>query len=525
MAQPFESNPRAAQVRLKSASGFKTGGNRKHDLRIGQQPKYVDEKRTHLNRVIIKPKTTAEMTKRAAMLRERGNYERKMKTGSAVSYSGIITFGHLAQDEFEKLTPEAQDAAFLELAQSIAKFYKVELTGLVVHLDEEAIHAHFQMDAYDEEGVSLSNMQRADLREVQDMTFNVMAKHCPKIERGRSKIERLKAGAKPSDVTYKTPAEMRRNAARDLEAKEAERDKLTAERDKLAARVAKLEAYEGELTERGAKQLETATRRLAAKNAELAEVTNILAQLQAKTTEARAETQKAEQRRDKAEQEAQAAEALLEALRPAVEALEAHETALEAQRAEVGKIGPQDAQKALEWLSAPLNEVISFNGTGTRTEQGAMEEFHRRLMAGKMAVLTGRVSLESYALDAPPNNLADFPSLKTVMQPELWALNVVERRGVHLVQVAQSSVFESEVSKVKSPFVRDRVKEVWSTVSQVIQSALTGIARELRARAQTATIKPEPPEAAKPLLDLPQPTQDAVREALKSKPPTSGPGL
>ena len=77
----------------------------------------------------------------------------------------------------------------------------------------------------------------------------------------------------------------------------------------------------------------------------------------------------------------------------------------------------------------------------------------------------------------------------------------------------------------KSPFVRDRVKEVWSTVSQIIQSALTGIARELRARAQTVTIKPEPPEAAKPLLDLPQPTQDAVREALKSKPPTSGPGL
>ena len=83
MAQPFESNPRAAQVRLKSASGFKTGGNRKHDLRIGQQPKYVDEKRTHLNRVLIKPKTTTEMTKRAAMLRERGNYERNMKIGRA----------------------------------------------------------------------------------------------------------------------------------------------------------------------------------------------------------------------------------------------------------------------------------------------------------------------------------------------------------------------------------------------------------------------------------------------------------
>ena len=154
-----------------------------------------------------------------------------------------------------------------------------------------------------------------------------------------------------------------------------------------------------------------------------------------------------------------------------------------------------------------------------------MEEFNRRFMAGKVAALTDRVSLENFTLDEPRRDLADFPSLQTVMRPEFWALNVIERRGVHLVQTAQSPMFENEASKVKNPFVRDRIKEVWSTVSQAIQSALTGIAKELRARAQTATINPEPPEAAKPLLDLPQPTQDAVREALKSKPPTSGPGL
>lgn len=525
MAQPFESNPRAAQVRLKSASGFKTGGNRKHDLRIGQQPKYVDEKRTHLNRVIIKPKTTAEMTKRAAMLRERGNYERKMKTGSAVSYSGIITFGHLAQDEFEKLTPEAQDAAFLELAQSIAKFYKVELTGLVVHLDEEAIHAHFQMDAYDEEGVSLSNMNRADLREVQDMTFNVMAKHCPKIERGRSKIERLKAGAKPSDVTYKTPAEMRRNAARDLEAKEAERDKLTAERDKLAARVAKLEAYEGELTERGAKQLETAMRRLAAKNAELTEAENTLAQLQAKTTEARAEAQRATQEAIEAHRKKEAAEALLEPLRPAVEALEAHEAALEAQRTEARKISPQDAQRALEWLSAPLHEVISFNGTGTRTPEEAQTEFHRRLAAGMEANRQSGVDLEQFTPQRPPAPLAEASALSALMRPEFWQLTITERNGQPSINAEAPPTLEEQVAEIKNPYARRNGLAIWRDIAGQISLALSGIARELRAMGRAVVATHEPPPAAKPLLDLPPKTQEAVREALKSKSPTSGPGL
>lgn len=525
MAQPFESNPRAAQVRLKSASGFKTGGQRKHDLRIGQQPKYVDEKRTHLNRIIIKPKTTAEMTKRAAMLRERGNYERKMKTGSAVSYSGIITFGHLAQDEFEKLTPEAQDAAFLELAQSIAKFYKVELTGLVVHLDEEAIHAHFQMDAYDEEGVSLSNMNRADLREVQDMTFNVMAKHCPKIERGRSKIERLKAGAKPSDVTYKTPAEMRRNAARDLEAKEAERDKLTAERDKLAARVAKLEAYEGELTERGAKQLETAMRRLAAKNAELTEAENTLAQLQAKTTEARAEAQRATQEAAEARREKEAAEALLEPLRPAVEALEAHEAALEAQKAEAGQIGLQDAQKALEWLSAPLHEVRDYQGNGFRTEEEALQEFHRRFWAGTAADRQSGVNLETFTPERPRSAFGSLQALAAIMRPEFWVLKIIERNGEPRVSANSPPTLDEAFAKIRFPHVREDARRVWTNVGSYINGALTGIAKELHARGRNLVAAPEPPPAAKPLLDLPPKTQEAVREALKSKPPTSGPGL
>ena len=66
-----DGNPRAAQTRIKPASAIKTGGQRKHDLRIGRQPDYVDDARTHLNRVLIRPQTGAEMRKRAEERRAR----------------------------------------------------------------------------------------------------------------------------------------------------------------------------------------------------------------------------------------------------------------------------------------------------------------------------------------------------------------------------------------------------------------------------------------------------------------------
>ena len=146
------SNPRAAQVRLAPASPAKTAGQRKHDLRIGHQPDYVDSTRSHLNRVVIEPKSAAQMKARATDLRDRKPRRRAMKANAAVSFSGIITFGHLAHLSFERLTAGQQDAAFLDLAQAVARLLKAELTRLVVHVDEAGLHAHFQLDAYDADG-------------------------------------------------------------------------------------------------------------------------------------------------------------------------------------------------------------------------------------------------------------------------------------------------------------------------------------------------------------------------------------
>ena len=47
------SNPNAVSVRIEPKAMSKAKFQRRHDLRIGKQPAYVDGDRTHLNRDLI----------------------------------------------------------------------------------------------------------------------------------------------------------------------------------------------------------------------------------------------------------------------------------------------------------------------------------------------------------------------------------------------------------------------------------------------------------------------------------------
>lgn len=297
-----ESNPKAAQVRIEPCDARRCGGLRKHELRIGPQPSYVDGARTCLNRTLIAPRPTAEMKARAMALRDRQPRKRAMKSNAAISFSGVITFGHEARALFDQLTSERQDAAFRDLAARIADHLNAELTGLVVHLDEQSIHAHFQMDAYDRVGQALSDkVKRATLRKLQDITFEVMSRAAPGIERGRSKVERLKAGAKPEDVVHKSPREMRERLPRELDALKKEIAALT---EQIAAEQEKL-----------------------AKNERLAEEAHQKAE---KLGQAGAEADKLRGKAEAYERRAEAAQTRINAKQAEIEALEARQVALAA---------------------------------------------------------------------------------------------------------------------------------------------------------------------------------------------------
>lgn len=226
-------NSRAAQTRIKGKSAGAIGGQRAHDLRIGPQPGYVDPARAHLNRVLIAPQTGTQLRKVCEDRRALRLTARAMKSSAAVGMVGIITFGHEAQKIFETLTPDQQDAAYQETAEAIAKRLNTTLTGLVAHGDESAPHAHFQLPAYDLTGHPISETaKRGALRDLQTITAEVMGRHAPGIERGRSKQDRLKAGASPAEVVNRSVAQLHDELPIEIAEKEARLAELNAKIEK-----------------------------------------------------------------------------------------------------------------------------------------------------------------------------------------------------------------------------------------------------------------------------------------------------
>lgn len=233
-------NTRAAQVRIKTKTAKSVGGQRAHDLRIGPQPGYVDISRTYLNRILITPETGTFLRKTCERRRSLRPTVRAMKSSAAVGVAGIITFGHAAQNIFKTLTQDQQDTAYRKTAEAIAKRLNTTLTGLVVHSDESAPHAHFQLPAYDLTGHPISETAKRDvLRDLQTITGEIMGRHAPGIERGWSKLDRLKAGATPAEVVNRSVAQLHDELPLEIAAKEAKLAELEAKIEKnerLAAR-------------------------------------------------------------------------------------------------------------------------------------------------------------------------------------------------------------------------------------------------------------------------------------------------
>mgnify|MGYP002712839808 CR=1 FL=1 len=143
----------------------------------------------------------------------------------------------------QPLTPAQQDAAFRDLVQATADRLNTSVSGLTVHLDETTIHAHFELVGYTHDGHPLSQTTRPGIfSELQDVTAEIMGRHCPGIERGNSKLDRLKAGASPAEVVNRSVAQLHDDLPAEIAAKEAELTEVAANLDTNRARLAKAEA-------------------------------------------------------------------------------------------------------------------------------------------------------------------------------------------------------------------------------------------------------------------------------------------
>mgnify|MGYP000185686073 CR=1 FL=1 len=273
------SNPRAAMIRaeVRSARGY--ANQRAHDLRIGPQPNYVDGSRSDLNRVLIEPPKAPELRKLAEERRAQRETSRKLKSNAGIAVIGLIGFGIDAAKLFAELTPDAQDKALLEAAQIIADEANTTLEGLVYHLDETSGHAHVTWCGYDLDGEPLSStMKRGMLSRFQDRLAEVMAEHCPGIERGKSKWQRIEAGADYSETLNRSVRELHEDLPKEIAEKQEKLNdlliqipKLTARAEEMQARVDKLEEEEKqrELTVAKVKRLRTYRSRLIARIADL----------------------------------------------------------------------------------------------------------------------------------------------------------------------------------------------------------------------------------------------------------------
>lgn len=242
----------AISIRVAHVSRSKYDGQRRHDLRIGRAPDYVDQDRAHLNRVLIEPPRPTVMRARADELRALIGPKRSARSNAAVATVGVITFGAAAQALFQQLTPEQQDAAYLAVAERVALECKTSVRALVVHGDESAPHAHVVWDCRSIDGMPMSKIMKGS--RLQDIAAEVIAEHAPGIVRGVRKSVRIARGEPAAAIYHRSVRQLHADLPAEIAA-------ARARAEEMQARVAKLEARQVELTEKEEKRLATYRKR------------------------------------------------------------------------------------------------------------------------------------------------------------------------------------------------------------------------------------------------------------------------
>ena len=237
----------AISIRVAHVSRSKYDGQRRHDLRIGRAPDYVDQDRAHLNRVLIEPPRPAVIKARADELRGLTGPQRKARANAAIATTGIVTFGAAAQILFQQLTPEQQDAAYLAVAERVAEEYGTSVRALVVHGDETAPHAHVVWDCRSTDGTPMSKRMKGAA--LQDIAAEVIREFAPGIVRGVRKSDRIARGEPAAAIYHRSVRQLHADLPVEIAT-------ARARVEEMQARVAKLEVRETELTEKEQKRLQ-----------------------------------------------------------------------------------------------------------------------------------------------------------------------------------------------------------------------------------------------------------------------------
>jgi predicted nucleic acid-binding Zn-ribbon protein len=393
-----EANPHAISVRIEHRSMTRAKAQRDHDLRRGVQPRYVQAELSQYNDTLIEPQTPSELRQTCEERRSLRVTRRAMKVDAAVATCGIITFGKQASRLVGSHDRHTHARLFRAVAEALAERLNTTLTGLVVHRDETAIHAHFQLPAYNRAGTPLSKATRpAILSELQDVAARAAQTVFPEIERGTRYGDRLAAGATFADVVHRSVAELHQDLPRELEAarKAVARDVEVAKQARASASASEAQAYAARKDAHDAKtEAHRIKDTLAELQASLQAAEEQLATNEAREGKARAKAEREEARAERAAKDAKtaatyarrASKARAEVERLTAELEAAAKRLTEADRAQATA---QTAQAAAETaaLAARRNAEASTKEAQVRLEAAAQREVE---LASREAALVAR---------------------------------------------------------------------------------------------------------------------------------------
>jgi len=202
-------------IRISHRKNSQSRGQRHHDLRTSKIPAYVDQEKSELNSIIVEPLTEAQLKSICLQRRAKRGVLRKMRDGN-ISTVGIISFSHEAQQVINNLSVPEQDRLIKKAAEAIAEELNTTLTGLVIHRDESGIHAHFQMPAYDLNGMPLSKtVKPATTSKLQDTAGAVFS--ALGITRGKPKAQRKEMGDDPAKWVHRSVKELHNDLPSEIE--------------------------------------------------------------------------------------------------------------------------------------------------------------------------------------------------------------------------------------------------------------------------------------------------------------------
>jgi len=236
-------------VRVKPLKARAANGHRNHCLRLTDYPDHVDCGRTISNTTIVPmppvEDVSAECLRRrqAAFVPTEGSgaksrMARTMGKNTTPVISGLITFSTNAQPAINCLSVDDQNRRFQEAAELVATELETSLCGLVVHRDESAVHAHFALHGFGENGDSISRkLKKATLSKLQDLGASAYADIG--IHRGKYIGLRIKDGDPKHKIVNRTVHQLHHDLPIELAAAE---QRLRDMQGKVDTTIAKLDA-------------------------------------------------------------------------------------------------------------------------------------------------------------------------------------------------------------------------------------------------------------------------------------------